>query len=69
MLLQKLVKLEECPNHAQPIEYYLDEEVSEDAPFELSGVNYGCQRCFASAEPSKQASYTRIDKDNLLNVY
>ena len=69
MLLQKLVKLEQCPKHKQPIEYYLDEEVSEDAPFELSGVTYGCQRCLAGSEPALQASFTRIDKDNLLNVF
>ena len=42
MLLQKLVKLEQCPKHQQPIEYYLDEDVDEEASFELSGVKYGC---------------------------
>lgn len=69
MLLSKLIKLEECPKHQQPIEYYLDEELDEEATFELSGVTYGCQRCLASADPSVQGNFTKIDKDNLLNVY
>ena len=52
MLLTKLVKLEQCPRHDEPIEYYLDEELDEDATFELSGVTYGCQRCIANADAS-----------------
>lgn len=52
MFLQKLIKLEQCSKHQQPIEYYLDEDVDEDASFELSGVVYGCQRCVASADSS-----------------
>ena len=69
MLLSKLIKLEECPRHSEPIEYYLDEELGEDATFELSGVTYGCQRCLASGDPTVESTFTKIDKDNLLNVY
>ena len=69
MLLTKLVKLEQCPRHQEPIEYYLDEELDEDSTFELSGVTYGCQRCIANSDTSMQASFTKIDKDNLLNVF
>ena len=75
MLISKLVKLEECPKHQLPIEYYLDEELDEDdeaaaaTSIELSGVTYGCQRCLASTDLSKQGNFSKIDKDNLLNVH
>ena len=57
--------MEECPRHSQPIKFYDAEELAEDATFELSGVSYGCQRCISTTE----SAFTKIDKDNLLNVY
>lgn len=64
-----LANLEECPKHKEPIEYYLEEELaeSETPQIELPGVAYGCHRCTTTLENG--ASFTRIDKENLLNVY
>ena len=59
-----LAQLEECPIHNEPIEFYEDEELDEG----ISGVSYGCQRCFAKADSNTQ-NFSKIDKDNLLNVY
>ena len=43
VLVTKLVQLEECPKHKEPIQYYLEEELGESkSQFGLAGVAYGC---------------------------
>ena len=63
-----LTTLEECPRHGEPIEFYLeDETLADQADIELPGVAYGCLRCTKTLENG--ANFTKIDKENLLNVY
>ena len=66
--------METCPKHNYPIEFYHeeDEPEGESGGVELLGVAYGCKKCVQEGreEEGKDAlEFTKIDKDNLLNVH
>lgn len=58
--------LEICPIHGEKIEFYEEEEsLEESQEFEFASVTYGCWKC--NRESGSQ--FSKIDKNNLLNVY
>ena len=65
-MLRILTRLQECEQHQLPLEYYFEEEIPDDSKFEFASVIYGCQKC---THEKSDISYTKIDKENLLNVY